>query len=178
MRYSGLATLSLALIAVATVGSARRAMPPSTVFLAAHNAERARIGTPPLVWNARLESEALRWAQHLAKTDSFEHAPQKRGKGASGENLWMGTRASYTPREMVGGWIDEKKDYVPGRFPKVSRTGRWSDVGHYTQLIWYGTREVGCAVASNTENDVLVCRYFPAGNVVGDHPQQPFRKAR
>jgi hypothetical protein len=41
-------------------------------------------------------------------------------------------------------------------------------VGHYTQLIWPTTREVGCAVAKGQGNDVLVCRYAPAGNVLGE----------
>jgi hypothetical protein len=69
---------------------------------------------------------------------------------------------------MVDGWIEERKDYVPGRFPDVSRTGQWGDVGHYTQLIWSKTTSVGCAIATGADDDVLVCRYSPPGNFVGE----------
>ena len=48
-----------------------------------------------------------------------------------------------------------------------SRTGNVSHVGHYTQIVWPTSRRVGCATASNRSKDVLVCRYLPAGNVVG-----------
>ena len=63
--------------------------------------------------------------------------------------------------------VDERKYYWPGRFPYVSRTGNWSHVAHYTQIIWPAWRRVGCATASNRSNDYLVCRYLPAGNIVG-----------
>jgi hypothetical protein len=34
-------------------------------------------------------------------------------------------------------------------------------------MAWRNTMTVGCALASNRDNDYLVCRYSPAGNVVG-----------
>jgi hypothetical protein len=73
---------------------------------------------------------------------------------------------------MVGGWASERKVYQPGVFPIVSRTGKWEDVGHYTQIIWPTTQRVGCALATNARSDYLVCRYWPAGNVNGV-PMQP-----
>ncbi|PKP92679.1 MAG: SCP-like extracellular, partial [Alphaproteobacteria bacterium HGW-Alphaproteobacteria-15] len=36
-----------------------------------------------------------------------------------------------------------------------------------TQIIWPETQEVGCATARNHRHEVLVCRYWPAGNVTG-----------
>ena len=42
--------------------------------------------------------------------------------------------------------------------------------GHYTQMVWKGTTEVGCATASGTELTYLVCRYSPPGNIVGQKP--------
>jgi hypothetical protein len=68
---------------------------------------------------------------------------------------------------MVGGWIDEKRYFINGVTPNFSTTGNYEDVAHYTQIIWRGTRTVGCALASNATDDYLVCRYAPAGNVVG-----------
>ena len=47
-------------------------------------------------------------------------------------------------------------------------TGKVADVGHYTQLMWRDTHDVGCAVATGNREDVLVCRYSSAGNYVGE----------
>jgi uncharacterized protein YkwD len=135
-------------------------------LLAAQNAERLRLRVKPLVWSAKLAEHAKKWAQTLAVSDMFEHAPVG-ADGGEGENLWTGTKDDYTPEEMIGFFIDEGKLFKRGKFPDVSTTGRWEDVGHYTQIVWKDTREVGCAIVSNRQSDYLVCRYFPAGNVIG-----------
>ena len=59
--------------------------------------------------------------------------------------------------------------FQPRRFLPAANlsVGDWSQVAHYTQIVWPSTERVGCATASNRSNDYLVCRYLPAGNVVG-----------
>jgi hypothetical protein len=79
----------------------------------------------------------------------------------------MGTRGAFSPEQMVGNWISEKAYYRPGTFPRVSRTGRWDDVAHYTQVVWSGTTRVGCAIHSDGRWDYLICRYSPPGNIEG-----------
>lgn len=136
-------------------------------MLEAHNAERSRLGLKSLEWNDRLAAGARQWAEQLARIDDLEHSDDNE-RGNNGENLWMGSKGDFTPKEMVGGFIDERKDFTPGVFPDVSLTGDWVDVGHYTQLIWPDTRQVGCGIAQNRQSEVLVCRYYPAGNVDGE----------
>jgi hypothetical protein len=136
-------------------------------LLAAHNAERVRLGIKPLVWSAQLAAHAKKWSQALAVSDMMEHSAAA-ADGSEGENLWFGSKDDYSPEEMIGHFIDEKAMFKRGVFPDVATTGRWQDVGHYTQLIWKDTREVGCAITSNQRRDVLVCRYTPMGNVVGE----------
>jgi len=136
-------------------------------ILSSHNVERSAVGVAPMRWNAKLADDAQLWADHLALTSTFEHSPEPPKGQEVGENLWMGTIHAYSFEEMVGGWIAERKDFINGVFPNVSRTGNWDDVGHYTQLIWAETREVGCAVADNGEDEFLVCRYAKAGNWFG-----------
>ena len=139
----------------------RRAM------LDGHNAARAAAGVTPLAWSDALAADAAAYAQLLARTGRFEHASQPIGPAREGENLWTGTRAAYRYDEMAGYWVAERRDFVNGPAPAFSRTGRWQDVGHYAQIAWRGTTTVGCALASNARDDYLVCRYSPAGNVVG-----------
>jgi uncharacterized protein YkwD len=142
---------------------------PSTAIearlLAAHNAERAQAGTPALRWADSLEAEARTWARQLIASDRFAHDPTLHGHG---ENLWTGWGGRvWTPEEMIGEWIAEKANYRHGVFPNVSRTGKWSDVGHYTQLVWRDTTHVGCAIETRGDRSVLACRYAPPGNVDG-----------
>lgn len=68
---------------------------------------------------------------------------------------------------MIGVFLDDTRRFHPGRFPQVSRTGNWYDVGHYGQLIWPSTQKPGCALAEETRQEVLVRRYWPAGNIIG-----------
>jgi uncharacterized protein YkwD len=168
------APLIAALVGFAAATPAANAAAASSYFanqfpariLAAHNAVRARAGVAALAWDPTLGQAAARYAMELALTNSFHHSNRNARLG-TGENLWMGTHGAYSYEAMVGGWSSEQRYFVPGVFPAVSRSGRWEDVGHYTQMVWPTTTRVGCAVASNAASDFLVCRYATAGNVGG-----------
>ena len=137
--------------------------------LAAHNRERRDLGLVPLNWNPALARSARRWADYLATTGRFEHAPENH-VAPQGENLWAGTKGYFSPEAMVNAWIREKKYFRPGTFPDNSVTGRVEDVGHYTQVVWRATTQVGCAEARSRSEDILVCRYVEAGNYRGEVP--------
>lgn len=141
----------------------------SEQILDVHNAERQAVGAPPLAWSEALMAEAAGWAANLAREGALRHSGNADRPG-QGENLWMGTRDAFTPAQMAQGWADEKALFRYGVFPDVSASGDWTDVGHYTQMIWAETQTVGCALASSAEWDVLVCRYGPPGNVRGRPP--------
>lgn len=152
------------------VEPARRGPPPPRgaallrrAMLAGHNEARAAVGVAPLVWDDGLARSAQDYAQVLARTGRFRHADQK----AQGENLFTGTRGAYAYAEMVQSWVDERRNFINAPTPNFSRTPRWSDVAHYTQIVWRRTNAVGCATASSSQADYLVCRYAPPGNVVG-----------
>jgi len=139
-------------------------------LLAAHNAERARIGVPALAWDPALAADARGWADELAATGRFEHSPDEPGKPIQGENLWAGTPRAFAPEAMVALWSAERADYRPGLFPNNSRSGDVERVGHYTQLIWRASQRVGCATAVGRNEEFLVCRYSKAGNITGQRP--------
>ena len=165
-------TLSLALLLCSPLligGTVQRA-DFNARLLAAHNAERARIGVSALGWDPALAADARAWADELAATGRFEHSADEPGKPLQGENLWAGTPRAFSPEAMVGLWTAEKADYRPGVFPNNSRSGDVEHVGHYTQLIWSSSRRVGCAAAVGRDEEFLVCRYSEAGNVTGQRP--------
>ena len=138
-------------------------------ILAAHNAERSALDLPPLVWDDALAADAAVWAKHLAGTGSFQHALYTDRRGM-GENLWEGKAGDYSLEDMVAGWARQKRYFRYGRFPDVSATGRWYDVADYTRMIWKNTSSVGCAMAEGRGTYVLVCRYDPPGNMLGEWP--------
>ena len=140
-------------------------------MLNGHNRARAAVGVAPLFWDDRLAADAAGYARTLAQTDQFRHADQPMDTSREGENLFQGTRDAYSYAEMVQLWFDEQSDFVNLATPQFSRSGNWAGVAHYTQIVWRGTTRVGCALASSRRSDYLVCRYSPAGNVVG---QQAF----
>jgi uncharacterized protein YkwD len=131
-----------------------------TEALNAHNKFRTELNIPPLKWSDKLAKNAKVWADRLAAQRRMYHSS---GTG-EGENLWMGTSGYYSITQMVDAWGGEKKFYKHGVFPNVSSSGNWADVGHYTQIIWKNTTEVGCAKSSGGGYDYFVCRYSPPGN--------------
>ena len=138
-------------------------------MIAAHNEARRAYGVQPLSWDEGLARSAAVYAGKLARSGKFEHDKQTGVSPRQGENLFVGTRSAYSYGDMIGLLIDERRHFRPGRFPDVSRSGSVWQVGHYTQIIWPTSQRVGCATASNRSSDYLVCRYLPAGNVVGTY---------
>lgn len=138
-----------------------------SAMLHGHNEARRQYGAAPLAWDDVLARDAAAYAARLARSGRFEHDRQAGKRPRQGENLFMGTRSAYSYGDMVRLWVDERRYYRPGQFPNVSASGRVGHVGHYTQIVWPASQRVGCAVAANRTNEYLVCRYFPAGNVVG-----------
>ena len=141
--------------------------PEISEILDAHNAYRAEVGVPGLSWSSSLANSAQAWADYLADANIIEHS-QANGYG---ENIWAGTRDAYSLTDMVNSWGSEKRYFIPNQpFPNLSTTGNWVDVGHYTQIVWRNTTEVGCGLSRSSNMDVFVCQYTPSGNFSGQEP--------
>ena len=147
-------------------------------ILAAHNRERALVGASPLQWDEELARHAASYGPVLASLRALIHSPRE-GRPGERENLAMSWHGTMTAEQLVGLWTREKLLLEPGQagpncpqqfgcvlFPGTSRTGRWEDIAHYTQMVWPTTTRVGCAVFSS-DWDYLICRYSPPGNVDG-----------
>ena len=135
-------------------------------ILAVHNRERTAVGVSPLTWNDNLAADAQTWAQHISTTGQFIHDPESPGgENIAGFNPSMGVSA---PGEGQSLWVDEKQNWQGG----VLTPENWYPTGHYTQMVWKDTQEVGCGTASGDGHpfSILVCRYNPNGNFMGQAP--------
>ena len=132
-------------------------------LLAAHNAYRTPLGLSPLHWSDGLAANAQQWAEHLVQIGQMQHS-------GSGQNLAMASTGTQSLTALVDLWGNEQRYFTDGNFPSISTSGDWKDAGHYSQLVWRSTREVGCGFASGNGQDFLVCDYAPVGNVIGQRP--------
>jgi uncharacterized protein YkwD len=131
-----------------------------------HNAERTPLGIPALKWSEDLAESALDWAKTSAKRNKMSHSD---GRVHIGENVaYTGSKPNSLER-LIGMWTDEKENYVHKPYPDCTRTGDTGDVGHYTQIIWKDTTEVGCGVATGSGRDYIVCQYKTSGNRRGKY---------
>ena len=174
--YRTLTLLALALLsAEVPVGAVTGATVEQNLrdqVMLSQNRERTALGLSELVWDPLLVEAARTYAADLAATDKWQHS-QPESRVGQGENLWMGTRGAFSVDDMVDGWLAERSMFRAGTFPSVSTTGKWEDVGHYTQIIWHGNRRVGCSIGSSAKFDYLVCRYAEPGNVMGEPVLRP-----
>ena len=146
-----------------------------------HNRERATVGVQPLVWSDKLTADAKPWAEHLVKLNegkpidkltqnNLVHATGTgQGENLSFRSAWgSGPVSPPSTESLVQGrysWVEEKS---------------WTPMGgHYTQMVWKNTKEVGCATATSNGRTsggqsgltvYLVCRYSPPGNMAGEKP--------
>jgi pathogenesis-related protein 1 len=133
--------------------------------LSYHNQMRAGVGVAPLLWSKELAQHATNWATQLAAQGCA--IPVSKNSN-DGENIFI----SVSPQtheavvEAAKAWESEKINYSGERLNKSLR----SQVGHYTQMVWRDTVQLGCAKAACKDGLVVVCDYNPVGNFLGKKP--------
>lgn len=143
--------------------------------LAVHNQARAAVGVAPIRWSNTLSNDAQSWASHLVAIHQLQHSLLQSRPGV-GENLARSALTESDPvgksdSELVRGWVAEKQYFIPHQvYQNACKPGKICN--HYTQVIWRNTTAVGCAWALdlNQKQKYFVCRYQPAGNVLGQYP--------
>lgn len=129
-------------------------------FLFGHNRVREEHCAPPLVWSAEVARRAQRWADSLAANGcDFEHS-----HGSYGENLALGTAGvDDDPEKIVDLWYRGFSNY------DFARGGFSLRTGHFTQVVWNGTRRLGCGTSTCKGKRIWVCNYDPPGNYRGQY---------
>lgn len=67
-------------------------------------------------------------------------------------------------------WYDEVSKY------SFNNPGFGMSTGHFTQVVWKSTTEVGCGIAMGNGKVIGVGHYSPAGNVLGQFVQNVLPK--
>jgi uncharacterized protein YkwD len=130
-------------------------------LLDAHNRVRAKHCAPALSWSPKLAQVAQQWASSLrAQGCKFGHSG-----GRYGENLAAGTAGTLDGRSVTDMWYGEIKKYS---FPNG---GFSMETGHFTQVVWKQTTQLGCGMTTCRGMDIWVCEYDPPGNVQGMYRQ-------
>ncbi|KAK9101693.1 hypothetical protein Sjap_018947 [Stephania japonica] len=132
-------------------------------FLFPQNSARAALGEPPLTWDNHLESYAQWYANQRRADCSLIHS-----NGLYGENIFWGSGDGWAPGQAVADWLSEAKWY--NHWTNSCEEGQ--ECGHYTQIVWRGTRRVGCAtvVCDGGSGVFITCNYDPPGNYLGEDP--------
>lgn len=131
-------------------------------MLNAHNALRQAYGVPPLTWSPKLAAYAQEWANYLLQTNQFAHRPEV----PYGENLASAAGMQFSPDQVVKMWGDEAPHYNHA----ANSCNPGQVCGHFTQIVWRNTRQIGCGMARANGRDVWVCNYDPPGNFVNQKP--------
>jgi uncharacterized protein YkwD len=140
-------------------------------LLAHHNKVRKDVGTKPLIWSSKLATYAQEWANHLAyETDCkmvHRKAPGQDEK-VYGENIFWGSDGKFFKTiDASEEWYNEIKLY---KYDQVTEKN-WEATGHYTQMIWKDTKEVGVGVSLCPNGAIIiVANYYPAGNYMRQYP--------
>ncbi len=153
-------------------------------ILKIHNERRSNdFSDSDLSYSIELETAAQTYADKLAKNGKQEHDPSNKINGY-GENIFAHSANKNIALETaMRQWYDnEKKIYTyETNECNTSRVSLRNDAdatcGHYTQVAWQNTKEVGCATTTYTNltssyfgGAVYICKYTKAGNVVNEKP--------
>ncbi|XP_042873379.1 peptidase inhibitor 15-like [Penaeus japonicus] len=130
-----------------------------------------------LVWNQELADVAQAWCNTCPSNHDCNECRRVFSiEGFVGQNLYwnFGFQATQVWSQGLQAFYDEVR-FVPNTlvdsFFLVPTGGQ---IGHYTQMVWATTREIGCGATYHgpcavqyPECKTYCCNYGPAGNILG-----------
>lgn len=130
-------------------------------WLNAHNQYRALHGVPPVAWSATVAASAQAYVNTC---------PSGHSSSPYGENILF---ANYVlpPADVVAWWYSEETLY------DYDNPGFSSETGHFTQVVWKSTAEIGCGYRGGCGgywSNIWVCQYNPPGNYIGQFAENVF----
>lgn len=128
----------------------------SLICLQYVNLLRAFHSAPNLTYSLTIEQSAQSWATYLAKTGKFEHSP-----GSYGENVAIVYDKRNACIKATDLWYEEVETF--------NFSSNMFSSGHFTQLVWKNTREIGVGISMNDKYTYVVMQFQPAGNYPGTY---------
>ena len=128
----------------------------------AHNKYRAKHHAPPLILNKDLCKIAQDYSKKLLQNNAIKYSFGKFKGNDMGENIFMCQGREATGEMATNDWYNEIKVHD---FKKDFQ----KDTGHFTQVIWKDTKEVGFGVSSRGNTYYVVANYYPPGNFLGQY---------
>jgi len=180
MKYLSISLLFLLLV----INASSFANEPAKFsgIIDSHNKVRTKHNLQPLSWSNSLAQYAQQWVNNLADTQNCEmtHRPNYSGgefQQIHGENLFWASaielaagqnqQQQFTPIEVVKAWSEEESFYNY----QTNQCQAGQDCGHYTQMVWHESQQVGCAIAVCADkSQIWACNYHPRGNYIGERP--------
>ena len=76
-----------------------------------------------------------------------------------GQNIAYKSGAELSAQDAASQWYDEIKNY------DFSQPGFASNTGHFTQMVWADTTQMGAGRAVKGTSTYVVANYLPPGNI-------------
>ena len=138
--------------------------------LDAHNNYRAKHHVGKLILSKELCDIAQAYAEELARTGNFAHSNGSFHGDNMGENLFACYGMKISGKMMTDDWYNEIKQY------DFNNPGYISGTGHFTQVVWKGSEQVGFGFAQARDGYYYgVANYYPAGNFIGEFEENVFK---
>ena len=145
-----------------------------------HNYYRDIAGIKLMKWNEKLAARAQLWAVTLknennckSKHSDKNFRSNQAGFRYIGENLYwrywskpFDNSTEYT-KDAATKWYEEIRDYQYSPNGICPKRAKKQAVGHFTQLMWNDSTNLGCGYAQcdGKTSLIIVCQYGPGGNV-------------
>ncbi|XP_051164454.1 venom allergen 5-like [Leptopilina boulardi] len=143
--------------------------------VASGNERRGRPGPQPrarnmpnMVWDNEIASIAQRWANQCKFDHDKCRSVRRFGVGQNIALAWTTGSNPSSIRDLITMWYNEVALFNRNQ---VERYVFSADTGHYTQMLWATSTNIGCGYVNymdgNKNTVYLVCNYGPAGNIIG-----------